>query len=243
MPRSRRLFGNGSRRWRGRSAETFAFISAWGSTETAPGATAVHYPIDRAGLIGLPVPGCELKLVPSGDKLEARLRGPNITPGYYGRDDLTRGAFDEEGFYQIGDALKLADPSKPEMGLMFDGRVAEDFKLSTGTWVSVGALRVKLIAAGDPLIRDAVITGHDRLEVGALVFLNDAAAKKLSADAIRTKVADALRRVADGGGTGSSARLTRAMVMSEPLSMEANETTDKGYINQRILEQRKPVGS
>jgi len=150
-------------------------ISAWGSTETAPMATGVHYAVDRAGIIGLPVPGCELKLVPVAGKLEARVKGPNITPGYHGRDDLTRAAFDEEGYYRIGDALKFADEKKPELGLAFDGRIAEDFKLSTGTWVHVGATRVGLIAAGDPIVQDAVITGHEKSEVGALVFLNVAA--------------------------------------------------------------------
>src|SRR5438034_9228830 len=157
-------------------------ISAWGSTETAPMATGVHYAVDRAGIVGLPVPGCELKLLPAAGKLEARVRGPNVTPGYWGRDDLTKAAFDEEGYYRIGDALKFADPEKPELGLAFDGRIAEDFKLSTGTWVHVGVTRVGLIAAGDPLVQDAVITGHERSEVGALVFLNAAAVKAKGLD-------------------------------------------------------------
>ena len=126
-------------------------------------------------VIGVPVPGTELKLVPSGSKLEIRVRGPNVTPGYWKRDDLTKSAFDDEGFYRIGDAVKLAKPDDPSAGVMFDGRVAEDFKLSTGTWVSAGAVRVRLIAAADPLIQDAVITGHDRNEIGALVFLSPAA--------------------------------------------------------------------
>src|SRR5436190_13862372 len=138
-------------------------------------ATGVHYAVDRAGIIGLPVAGCELKLVPAAGKLEARVRGPNVTPGYYKRDDLTKAAFDEEGFYRIGDAVKLADAADPTKGIVFDGRVAEDFKLSSGTWVHVGAVRVKLIAAADPYIQDAVITGHDRNEIGALVFLPPAA--------------------------------------------------------------------
>src|SRR5215831_19894588 len=116
-----------------------AMLSAWGATETAPLATQVHFAIDRPGVIGLPVPGCELKLVPSAGKLEVRVRGPNVTPGYYGREDLTRSAFDEEGYYRIGDALKFCDGARPERGLAFDGRIAEDFKLSTGTWVHVGA--------------------------------------------------------------------------------------------------------
>ena len=175
-----------------------SMISSWGSTETAPSAAAVHYPIERAGVIGLPNPGCELKLVPSAGKLEVRVKGPNVTPGYYRRDDLTKAAFDEEGYYCIGDAMKFADPAAPEKGLVFDGRVAEDFKLTTGTWVHVGAIRVKLIAAGNPLIQDAVITGHDRDEIGALVFLNPGAAKDLSHEKIKEKLSKALTSSCQG---------------------------------------------
>ncbi|MBI3370630.1 MAG: feruloyl-CoA synthase [Betaproteobacteria bacterium] len=210
-----------------------AMLSAWGSTETSPLATQVHFHIERAGVIGLPVPGCELKLVPSAGKFEARVRGPNVTPGYYKRDDLTRAAFDEEGFYRIGDALKLADPADPCRGLTFDGRVAEDFKLTTGTWVHVGAVRMKLIAAGNPLIQDAVITGHDRDEVGALVFLSPAA-KDLAPDALRARLAAALSSLATEPG-GSSMHPVRALVLAEPPSIDANEITDKGYINQRAV--------
>jgi feruloyl-CoA synthase len=213
-------------------------LSAWGSTETAPMATCVHYPIERAGVIGVPAPGCELKLVPSGGKLEARVRGPNVTPGYYRREDLTRAAFDEEGFYRIGDALKLADPADPGKGLLFDGRVAEDFKLTTGTWVHAGMVRVKLIAAGNPLIQDAVITGHDRDEVGALVFLNPAVAKDLAPDAVRARLAQALKALA-ADATGSSMHPARVLVMPEPPSIDANEITDKGYINQRAVLERR----
>jgi len=214
-----------------------AMLSAWGSTETAPCATAVHYHIERAGVIGLPVPGCELKLVPAAGKLEARLKGPNVTPGYYKRDDLTRAAFDEEGYYRIGDALRLADGNEPARGLVFDGRVAEDFKLSTGTWVHAGAVRVKLIAAGNPVIQDAVITGHDRDEVGALLFLNPVATKDLPPEAVRTRIAQALRNLVTEGG--SSTHPTRALIALEPPSIDANEITDKGYINQRaVLEKR-----
>ena len=216
-------------------------VSAWGSTETAPLATCVHYAVDRAGVIGLPVPGCELKLVPAAGKLEARVKGPNVTPGYYGREDLTRAAFDEEGYYRIGDALKFADAGRPERGLAFDGRIAEDFKLSTGTWVHVGATRVKLIAAGDPLIQDAVITGHGRDQVGALVFLNATAvkAKGLDDQAVRAHLRAALRRLAAESGPGSSTHPARALVASEPLSIDANEITDKGYINQRAVLERR----
>jgi feruloyl-CoA synthase len=214
-----------------------AMLSGWGSTETAPMATCVHFHIERAGVIGLPAPGCEIKLVPSGGKLEARVRGPNVTPGYYKSDDLTRAAFDDEGFYCIGDALRLADRERPSLGLVFDGRVAEDFKLSSGTWVHVGAVRVKLIAAANPVIQDAVLTGHDRDEVGALVFLNPATTKEMGAQAVRARIAEALRAMAGEGG--SSMHPTRALVMSEPASIDANEITDKGYINQRaVLESR-----
>jgi len=216
-----------------------AMVSAWGATETAPGVALVHFPIERAGVIGLPAPGCELKLVPSGGKLEARVRGPNVTPGYYGRDDLTRAAFDEEGFYKIGDALKFVDPADPVKGLVFDGRVAEDFKLATGTWVHVGAVRVKLISAGNPLIQDAVITGHDRDLVGALVFLNPAAAAGVTPEAARAAIAEALRKLAAESGPGSSTHPVRALVLSEPPSIDANEITDKGYINQRAVLERR----
>jgi len=213
-----------------------AMISSWGSTETAPSAAAVHYHIERAGVIGLPNPGCELKLVPAAGKLEVRVRGPHVTPGYFRREDLTRAAFDEEGFYRIGDAMKFADPAAPEKGLVFDGRVAEDFKLSTGTWVHVGAVRVKLIAAGNPLIQDAVITGHDRDEVGALVFPSPAA-KDLAPEALRARIAAALKTLAAEGG--SSMHPTRALVTADPPSIDANEITDKGYINQRAVLERR----
>jgi feruloyl-CoA synthase len=213
-----------------------AMISSWGSTETAPSAAAVHYHIERAGVIGLPNPGCELKLVPAAGKLEVRVRGPNVTPGYYRREDLTREAFDAEGYYRIGDAMKFADAAVPEKGLVFDGRVAEDFKLTSGTWVHTGAVRVKLIAAGNPVIQDAVITGHDRSEVGALVFLSPAA-KDLAPQALRAKLASALKALAAEGG--SSMHPTRALILDEPPSIDAGEITDKGYINQRsVLERR-----
>jgi feruloyl-CoA synthase len=214
-----------------------AMLSAWGSTETAPMASCVHYPIERAGVVGNPAPGCTLKLVPSGGKLEVRVKGPNVTPGYYDRDDLTTAAFDEEGYYRIGDAMKLADASAPEKGLVFDGRVAEDFKLTTGTWVHVGAVRVKLIAAADPLVQDAVITGHDRNEVGALVFLNPAAAKDLTGEQIRQKLASALKALSGEGG--SSTHPVRLLVMAEPPSIDAGEITDKGYLNQRAVLERR----
>jgi feruloyl-CoA synthase len=219
-------------------ADGLAMLSAWGSTETSPLATQVHFVTDRAGAIGLPVAGCELKLVPTGGKLDARVRGPHVTPGYYRRADLTKEAFDEEGFYRIGDALRFADPDDPAQGLVFDGRVAEDFKLSSGTWVHVGAVRIALLAAASPLLQDAVITGHDRDEVGALVFLNPAVAKDLDPATVRTRIAAALTTLAASAG-GSSTHPTRALVLTEPPSIDADEITDKGYINQRAVRERR----
>src|SRR6267378_2382065 len=152
-------------------------VSAWGSTETSPLATDCHFQAERSGNIGVPVPGTELKLAPTGDKLEVRVRGPNVTPGYWKAPELTAQAFDTEGFYLIGDAVTFADPARPELGLFFDGRVAEDFKLSSGTWVSVGTLRVAGIAALAPLAQDIVVTGHGGDHVRFLVFPNIAACR------------------------------------------------------------------
>ena len=216
------------------SGPRLAMLSAWGSTETSPLATSVHFHMDRPGVMGLPVAECELKLVPSAGKLEVRVKGPNVMPGYYKRDDLSRSAFDEEGFYKIGDAVKFADADDPAKGVVFDGRVAEDFKLSTGTWVHVGAIRVKLIAAADPLIQDAIITGHDRAEVGALVFPSPAA--KGVAD-LRERLQAALKKLAQEGGSSTHPR--RLLVLSEPPSIDANEITDKGYMNQRAVLERR----
>jgi feruloyl-CoA synthase len=223
-------------------------ISGWGTTETAPMATVVHYPIERAGNIGVPAPGTEAKLVPHGDKLEIRVRGPNVTPGYWKRPDLTREAFDEEGFYRPGDAARLADPREPARGIVFDGRIGENFKLTSGTWVSVGSLRVALIAACAPVIEDCVICGHDRDSVAILVFPslagchglcpNLAAAAPLAAlvaePAVRSALAAALARhnASAGGGTQ---RIAAALLMAEPPSIDKGEITDKGYINQRAV--------
>jgi feruloyl-CoA synthase len=221
------------------SPEPVYVVSAWGSTETAPLATAVHFPVDKAGVIGLPVPGCELKLVPSAGKLEVRLRGPNVTPGYFGRPDLSAQAFDDQGYYKIGDALKFVDLAYPEQGLAFDGRVAEDFKLVTGTWVHVGALRVKLIAACDPVVQDAVITGHDRDEIGALLFLNPAVASGMSPQQLRDRLRDALALLARDAAGASSLRIGRVMALDSPPQLDAGEITDKGYLNQRAVLQSR----
>jgi feruloyl-CoA synthase len=204
--------------------------SAWGATETAPLATTAHFRLDGPGCIGVPVPGVELKLVPNGRKLELRVKGPNVTPGYFREPELTAAAFDDEGFYCLGDAGRFVDPERPAAGIVFDGRVAEDFKLTTGTWVSVGTLRTQLVSAGGGAIQDAVITGHDRHEVGALVWLSPSG----DVDAVRTGV-----EKHNAGNPQSSTRIGRVLVLETPPSIDAHEITDKGYINQRaVLEAR-----
>ena len=228
-----------------------AMTSAWGLTESAPLATGVHFPIARAGVIGLPVPGTELKMLPSAGKLELRLRGPNITPGYFRRDDLTQEAFDEDGFYRTGDAGKFADPDDPSKGILFDGRVAEDFKLLTGSWVSTGMVRVAAISACTGLIQDAVVTGHDRNDIGLLIIPNVAGIAKiagLSPDASlpdllgHVKVRQTLRddlAAHNSRNPASSTRIARVLLLTEALDIDAGEITDKGYVNQRaVLEQR-----
>lgn len=230
------------------------FVSAWGSTETAPMATCVHYPIERAGVIGLPAPGVQLKLVPTGNKRELRVRGPSVTPGYFRRPELTAAAFDEEGYYRTGDGGRLADPAQPGRGVVFDGRVSEDFKLLSGTWVHVGALRVAALAAASPLLHDAVVTGHDRAEVGLLAWPVAAACRALAtglpsdaplAEVLRhPAVCEALRQKLRAyndraPGAGSSGRIARLLLLTEPASLDADELTDKGYVNQRAVLERR----
>ncbi len=224
--------------WQERDGD-LALVSSWGSTETAPMCTAVHFPIAGAGIVGLPVPGVEMKLIPCEGKLEARLKGPNITPGYFRQPEATATAFDADGYYRIGDAMKFMDADHPELGLVFDGRVAEDFKLRTGTWVHVGTLRVKLIAALNPWVQDAVITGHDRDEVGALLFLNPNAAGSVDRATLRVAIETGLKAFNAQPGASSSTRVTRVSIEAEPARVDLGEITDKGYINQRaVLTQR-----
>jgi feruloyl-CoA synthase len=199
--------------------------SSWGSTETAPMATTAHFPLDGPGCIGVPVPGVTVKLVPAERSLELRVAGPNVTPGYLGEPEQTAAAFDDEGFYRMGDAGRFLDPERPERGIVFDGRVAEDFKLATGTWVNVGTVRTALVSAGAGLIRDAVLTGHDGPELGALVWL--------TADD-----RDGLRAAVDKHNAAhpqSSARIGRVLVLAEPPAIDDGEITDKGYVNQRAV--------
>ena len=227
--------------------EELLIMTGLGATETAPFAICTGLDGASAGMIGLPVPGMQLKLAPVGDKLEGRVRGPNITPGYYKDEELTRAAFDEEGYYKLGDGMRFVDEANPKRGLIFDGRLAEDFKLSTGTWVSVGPLRAKIMAAGGGLVQDVVIGAPDREYVTALIFpsvhlCREAAGAAPDAPldevvghpAVRRRFQDALRRLA-AESTGSTTFVARAMVMVEPPSVEAREITDKGSLNQKAV--------
>jgi len=229
------------------TGERIIFVSSLGSTETAPLALACTWDFDRAGNIGLPCPGVELKLVPNSGKLEARLRGPHITPGYWRQRHHTREAFDDEGFYKLGDALTFADPADPSQGLLFDGRIAEDFKLSTGTWVSVGPLRLRFNDHFAPYVRDAVIAGADRDDIAVLVFPDIEACRRLAgldakaspedvvgAPDVRATFASLLDAFS-GENLGSSMRVMRLVLMAEPPSLDKGEMTDKGSINQRAV--------
>ena len=211
--------------------------TSWGSTETSPAVTTAHWKLDEPGVIGLPLPGLELKLVPAGGKQEMRVRGVSVFPGYRDAPELTAAAFDDEGYYRIGDAGRLAEPEHPERGVVFDGRVAEDFKLGSGTWVSVGTLRVRWLSALAPLAQDVVVTGHGRDELGMLVFPS-AAAAEMPADALATRVAEVLRTLGDEA-QGSSERPARALLLDEPPSAAAGEITDKGYLNQAAVLARR----
>jgi feruloyl-CoA synthase len=228
--------------------EDILFLTGLGSTETAPYAFGRMWDAENCTNIGLPPPGLDVKLVPLDGKYEARLRGPNITPGYWREPELTAAAFDAEGFYKLGDALKFDDPAKPEKGLLFDGRIAEDFKLATGTWVSVGPLRAAFSAHCAPFVKDVVIAGADRDVIGVLVFPDLDACRRLAPDlpqdagavdivthaSVRREFSFLLESFAKAA-TGSSNRIVRAILLDTPPSLDTGEATDKGSINQRMV--------
>jgi feruloyl-CoA synthase len=232
--------------------EPVPMLTSLGSTETAPSALSSTSKARAPGVIGIPNVGVELKLVPTLGKLAAWIRGPLVTPGYWRQPDLSRDAFDTDGFYFLGDALSFADPVDPEKGFRFDGRIAEDFKLASGTWVSVGPLRARIVERMAPLVRDAVIAGHDRDDVTALLVpdldacrsaigANHAApaAEVLANSRLRGRIAELLAGL-NAGVTGSSFRVERALLVAETLSIDAGEITDKGSINQRVVIGRHP---
>ena len=227
------------------------FLTAIGSTESAPAAAMLTWEVDRPGIIGLPLPGVEAKLVPSGKKMELRLRGPNITPGYFQDRDKTRVAFDEEGFYKTGDAVRLANPQELQEGLEFDGRLAEDFKLSTGTWVNVNGIRSSLLRAAAGLVRDVVVAGCDRDYVSVLIFPEIEVCRSLTPcgrsvdagavlchDSVRNRFQAILNHLASQA-TGTANRIERAVLLGELPSLDANEVTDKGSINQKAVLERR----
>ena len=238
--------------------ERIAMISGFGATETAPSVlfrTDISPTDPSHPHIGLPLPGNELKLAPTANKYETRVKGPNVTPGYWRDEELTRQAFDEEGFYRLGDALRLADEDRPQQGFVFEGRIGEDFKLSTGTSVSVGPLRARMLAAGMPYIRDVVMAGENHDAIAALIFPDLDACRSLTRDlaataepkeilthpAVREKFRGILTGLAAGAG-GASERIVRAALLAEPAAIDAGEITDKGSLNQRaVLERRADV--
>jgi len=220
------------------------FISSLGATETAPACIMCHWPSEAPGNLGLPMPGTDIKLAPIAGKMEMRVKGPNVTSGYLGNGEATKEAFDEEGFYCMGDAVKFVDPDKPDEGLQFDGRISENFKLTSGTWVQTGEVRVGALTAISPLGQDAAVAGDMRDEIGLLLFLNQAECAKafdLPAETSLQELAanpELQARLAEklaahnSEQKGSSRRISRLMIMTEPPSVQDNEITDKGYLNQ-----------
>jgi feruloyl-CoA synthase len=222
----------------------------YGATETQ-GVTVVHWLTERVGLIGLPLPGITLKLAPNGQKYEVRVKGPTVTPGYHNRPDLTAKVFDEEGYYSLGDAAKFLDENDPAQGLVFDGRVTEDFKLDSGTWVSVGTLRAQAVGAASPLLQDCVVCGQDKPFVGLLAWPVIAAAKEIASDpslsgpdaiVAAPRVREFVQKhfaAHNKQSGGSSGRIKRVILMTEPPSVDGHEITDKGYVNQRATMERR----
>jgi feruloyl-CoA synthase len=232
--------------------EVVPMLTSFGSTETGPSAISVTERAREPGVVGIPNPGVVVKLVPNGGKLEARVKSPSITPGYWRQPELTAGVFDDEGYYKFGDALRFVDDSDPERGFLFDGRVAEDFKLATGTWVSVGPLRAKFVAHCAPYVTDVVVAGHDRDDAAALVIPNLSACRELAdghageagpaeilaCEGVRTKFERLLKSFNTNAG-GSSGRFARLILMDDPPSLDSGEMTDKGSVNQRAVLTRR----
>lgn len=226
-------------------------MASLGMTETAPSCTFTTGPLSMAGYVGLPAPGCEIKLAPVEGKLEARFRGPHVMPGYWRQEDLNQLAFDDEGYYCSGDALRFADLAHPEWGLMFDGRIAEDFKLSNGVFVSVGPLRARVLQLGAPYVQDVVVTGPDRRQLGLLIFPNVTACRELAGMPLSVEPCDVLSAMAvqdwlrglllglNKDATGISSQIAWACLMAEAPSVEAGELTDKGSLNQRVVLDRR----
>jgi feruloyl-CoA synthase len=216
--------------------ERICLGTGYGATETGPTACNIHWPNTRSGLCGLPTPGTWVKLVPAGEKYEFRVKGPQVSPGYYNAPDLTAEAFDEEGFYRLGDAARLADEDDPAKGLVFDGRLVENFKLSSGTFVAAGALRVAAVSAIGGAVSDAVVCGEGEDGVGLLLFLNEPYCERLGD--VRETIRAGLERLnADARGAGG--RVARALILHGQPDAASGEITDKGYINQALARERR----
>jgi feruloyl-CoA synthase len=224
--------------------EGITFATGYGATETGPTATNVHWPNLTMGLMGLPVPGTTVKLTPNQGRLEFRVKGPQVCAGYYRNPEATRAAFDEEGFYILGDAARLADPDRPERGLVFDGRLSENFKLSSGAFVTAGALRVAALSAIGGAAADAVVCGEGRDGVGLLIFLNRPFRQALAGseqgrdETLRDLIAEGLRRL-NKGAAGGTGRVLRALILNDDPHAASGEITDKGYINQALARSRR----
>jgi feruloyl-CoA synthase len=227
--------------------ERIPIITGLGCTESGPSAMFANWGGAFSGLLGVPVAGMDVKIVPDGDKLEARYKAANVTKGYWRNEEETLKAFDEEGYYKTGDAVKFLDENCPDKGLIFDGRIAEDFKLSTGTWVNVGVLKAKLISAGSPIVQDVVLAGLDKEYISAILFLNAEACRKHAdlSDEIHIKevfqhetISEYLNSFLDQfnqSATGSATRIEKIVVALDPPSIDLGEITDKGSLNQRIV--------
>ncbi|GAB2575853.1 feruloyl-CoA synthase [Spirosoma areae] len=229
------------------TGQVVPIVTGLGCTESGPSALFANWAGSYSGLLGVPIAGMTVKLVPDGDKLEIRYRGPNVTPGYWRNPEASAAAFDAEGFYKTGDAVRFVDENEPDKGLLFDGRIAEDFKLSTGTWVNVGSLKAKVLSAGSPVVQDVVIAGLDKEYVSAILFLNPHACRELanlSPDCSATEAflhervqqyIDQLLLTLGETATGSANRIAKAVIALEPPSIDRGEITDKGSLNQRAV--------
>lgn len=223
--------------------ERITFAAGYGATETGPTACNIHWLNARSGMVGLPTPGTAVKLVPAGDggKFEIRVKGPQVSPGYLDQPEATQQAFDEDGFYRLGDAARLADPEDPAAGLVFDGRLVENFKLASGTFVAAGALRVSAVSAIGGVVSDAVVCGEGQDGVGLMLFLDAKACERLgNSEAVRAKIVEGLGRM-NASAKGGGGKVKRALILEGAPDAASGELTDKGYINQALARDRRPA--
>lgn len=223
------------------TGERITFAAGYGATETGPTACNIHWLNARSGMVGLPTPGTAVKLVPAGEKLEIRVEGPQVSPGYLDQPEATRQAFDEDGFYRLGDAARLADPDDPTAGLVFDGRLVENFKLASGAFVAAGALRVAAISAIGGAASDAVVCGEGREGVGLMLFLEPRTCEALGGEAAARAAVRAGLEAFNAAGKGGTGRIARALILPGAPDAASGELTDKGYINQALARERRPA--